>query len=220
MTLGDRIERRFRRGVEIPVERRRIGADGEGAQHLARIVPPRSGQLAEHHVAFLHLARRGELRRHADVRLRHRGDADVVDQRRAAVPDVGALDESRQLALGHPGSVPFSKDAKPCVAERGADAQPVDLLLRLDRAAAGRTPRRAATTWKVLFELAVPCDATSGPMSPTRFAPRRFSSSMVFCSPRCSPQCTSVSTAMRFASGKWLNHSTGIVMRSPGLNTT
>src|SRR2546426_5460340 len=35
---------------------------------LPGVVPPHSGQLAEHHVAALHAARRMELRRHKDSR--------------------------------------------------------------------------------------------------------------------------------------------------------
>ena len=53
-------------------------------------------------------------------------------------------------------------------------------------------------------------------MRPTRFAPRFFSSAMVSAMPRCSPHRTSHPRASLFASGKWLNHSTCMVMVSPG----
>jgi predicted short-subunit dehydrogenase-like oxidoreductase (DUF2520 family) len=45
-----------------------------------------------------------ELRRHEELGIGHRGDADVVDERRAALADVGALDQIAQLSFGEPGS--------------------------------------------------------------------------------------------------------------------
>src|SRR2546421_377125 len=77
-----------------------------------------------------------QLRRHAEMRRRHRGHADVVDEGRAALADVGALDQVAELAFGHADADVLEQGLEPGVAERRADAQPVDLLLGLDEAQA------------------------------------------------------------------------------------
>src|SRR5207253_4746789 len=95
-------------------------------------VPEAARQLAEHDVALLHAARGMELRRYVELWIRHRRDADEVDEGGAAFADVGALDEIAELALGHAGPRAGEERGKARVAERSADAQPVELLLRLD----------------------------------------------------------------------------------------
>src|SRR5204862_7408317 len=77
-----------------------------------------------------------ELRRHEELRLRHRGDADVMNEGGAALAHIGALDQVAELALGHPGLRAVQKTFETGVAEGCADAQPVDLFLRLDGAQA------------------------------------------------------------------------------------
>src|SRR5215831_436125 len=60
----------------------------------------------------------------------------------------------------------------------------------------------------------------SGPITPTRLAPRLLSSSIALRVARCSPQRTSASRAMRRARGKWLYHSMNMSSRSPGAKRT
>ena len=133
---GHRVERRLGGRVQVAVKRRRVRLHREAAQHLPGVIPPHSGQLAEHHVAALHFARRMELRRHEELRLRHRGDADEMDEGGSALAHIGALDQVAELALGHPGLRAVQKTFETGVAEGCADAQPVDLFLRLDGAQA------------------------------------------------------------------------------------
>ena len=75
-----------------------------------------------------------KLRRHEDLGFRHRGDADEMNEGGAALAHIGALDQVAELALGQPRLCSVQKTFEPGVAERRADAQPVDLLLRLDGA--------------------------------------------------------------------------------------
>src|SRR5262249_60430264 len=53
---GNGLKRSIRRGVQVAIERSRLGFDRKAAQYLAGIVPPCSGQLAENEVAGLDLA--------------------------------------------------------------------------------------------------------------------------------------------------------------------
>ena len=123
---------RGRGGVEIAIERGRLGLDREAAQHLAGIVPPRRRQLAEHEVARRDPAARGELPRHVAVGRRHRGRADEMDHMGAAVADESALDHAAELVLGHAGPGAADQRRHAGVAQCGADAQPCDLFLGLD----------------------------------------------------------------------------------------
>jgi hypothetical protein len=74
------------------------------------------------------------LRRHEDVGLRHGRHADVMDHRRAAVSDIGALDDGAQLAFVQSRPAFRHQRAQPGIGQRRAYAQPVDLLFRLDHA--------------------------------------------------------------------------------------
>src|SRR5205807_10233193 len=75
-----------------------------------------------------------KLRRDEHLRLRHRGDADEMNEGGTALAHIGALDQVAELALGQSRLCSVEKTLEPGVAESRADAQPVDLLLRLDGA--------------------------------------------------------------------------------------
>ena len=89
------------RRVQRAIERRRVLADGEAAQHLAAVIEEMRGDLGHHHVAGLHLPIRRKLPRHCQIRIVHRGGADEMDAGAAAVADIGALDGVAELALVH-----------------------------------------------------------------------------------------------------------------------
>src|SRR5438128_2041181 len=99
--LGNVIEGLLGSGVKIFVELRGLSLDGKAAQHLARVVPPRRGQLAEYEVAGLDRAARVILTRHAAVGRRHRRRADKVDPDRASYADIGTLDHVSEFMLVH-----------------------------------------------------------------------------------------------------------------------
>ena len=74
--LEDGVEGLVGGGVELAVERRRLGAHREAAQHLPRRIPEAGGEFDEHHVAALQSTARVVLRRHAAVGSLHVVDAD------------------------------------------------------------------------------------------------------------------------------------------------
>src|SRR5258706_741861 len=117
-----------------------------------------------------------------------------------------------------PGLVFFNNSSKPASLSaapmRSQSISSSDLMSRRRMYSASRLATEYAFSRSAHFLCA------SGPIRPTRFAPRRFSSSSVFSMPRCSPQRTSQSRASFFASGKWLYHSTCIVICWPGRITT
>lgn len=76
----DRVERRLGHRMEIPVERRGLPRNREGAQNLSGIAPEICADLGEHHVALRHLPGERPLPRHATVGRSHAGDAEKVDQ--------------------------------------------------------------------------------------------------------------------------------------------
>src|SRR6266446_8202476 len=130
--LGDRLERRIGGRVQVAIERGGLGFDREAAQHLAGIIPPGSRQLTKYEVAGLDLAPRRELPRHTDVRRRHRGRADEMNDVSAAMADEGALDHVAEFVLRHAGPRAGDERRHPGIAQGRADAQPRDLLLGLD----------------------------------------------------------------------------------------
>src|SRR5262249_57364619 len=67
----DRLQGSVCRLVQLLVERGRIDADREAAQHLARILPELRGDLGHDDVAFGDPATRGELAWCRKVRRRH-----------------------------------------------------------------------------------------------------------------------------------------------------
>ena len=60
-----------------------------------------------------------------------------MDEVDGAVLDVGALDEIVELALAQAGLEPVAQAGHAEIGEMRADAQPVDLLFRLDQPVAG-----------------------------------------------------------------------------------
>src|SRR5207248_7729680 len=112
-------------------ERRRLIADGEAAQHLAGMIPKRRADLRENDVAVGYAPRRGKLRRHGKLRVAHGRRADEMDDVAAALAGIGALDQVAERALGQADSEPIAQPGHAAIAQPGADAQPVDFLLRL-----------------------------------------------------------------------------------------
>src|SRR5262245_43042002 len=98
------------------------------------MIPERRADLSEHDVAPRHLARGGKLRRHAELRIVHGGGADEMDDVGATLAHIGALDQVAERALVESYRKPVAQSRHAAVAEPGADAQPVDLLSRLDAA--------------------------------------------------------------------------------------
>ena len=86
--------------MQLAIGLGRVLADREAAQHLAGMVPERGADLGEDDVAALDLAVGRKLRRHRDLRIEHRGDAEVVDGVGAARGHVGPLDRVGKLAFG------------------------------------------------------------------------------------------------------------------------
>src|SRR4051812_21503502 len=95
-----------------------------------------------------------ELRRHEDLRIGHGRHADEVDEGGAALAYVSALDEVPELALRQSWFSAGEKGCKAGVAERSADAQPVDLFLGLDEAQA-HVVRIELDDGELLFQLAL-----------------------------------------------------------------
>src|SRR5256885_2936141 len=111
---GHGVERRFRGVVEFPEKRGRFGRHGKGPQDLPRIVEELGGDLGGDHVARPYLAGRGELARHAVLRVRHRRYEEKMDVGHAAERVVSRFADGAQLVLGHPGPrfAPQSLDRK------------------------------------------------------------------------------------------------------------
>src|SRR3954468_20700329 len=99
--LGDVVECLLGSGMKLFIELGGLGLDGKAAQYLARVVPPRRGQLTEYEVAGLDRAARVILTRHAAVGRRHRRRADKVDPDRAPYADIGALDHVSEFMLAY-----------------------------------------------------------------------------------------------------------------------
>ena len=117
--------------MQRAVERRRLLAHREAAQHLAGMIPKRRADLREYDVAVRHAPRRGKLRRHAQLRIVHGGRADEMDDVGAALAHIGALDQIAERALVKADRYPVAQGGHAAIAQPGADAQPVDLFLRL-----------------------------------------------------------------------------------------
>src|SRR3954470_24324700 len=130
--LGDVVECLLGSGMKLFIELGGLGLDGKAAQYLARVVPPRRGQLAEYEVAGLDRAARVILTRHAAVRGRHRGRADEMDADRAAYADIRSLDHVAEFMLAHADLGARNKGAHAEIGKRAADAHPLYLLLGLD----------------------------------------------------------------------------------------
>ena len=78
--------------------------------------------------------RRRKLRRHRDLRIVHRRDAEIMDHVGAAELHVCALDQIAERALGEPGPQPVAQRRHAQIGKMRADAQPVELFGRLDHA--------------------------------------------------------------------------------------
>ena len=86
---GDGVESGVGGRMQLAIKLRRIFADRKTAQHLAGMFPERGADFGEHDVTTLDLAIGRVLRRHRDMRIKHRGDAQIVDDVGATDPELG-----------------------------------------------------------------------------------------------------------------------------------
>ncbi len=126
----NRIERCVCCLVQVAIKLIRF-AKCKTAQHLSRVFPERGADLGNHHVPRLHLPDARKLARHTNVRRRHRGDANVVNDIGCAQRDVCAFDEVTQLAFVQSGSQSIAQRRHAKIAEMRADPQPVQFFGRL-----------------------------------------------------------------------------------------
>src|SRR5579862_795602 len=96
---GDCIECSVGGSVQVAVEGSRLGAKRKAAQHLTGMIPERRADFRKYDVACRSPAAGGKLRRHAKIRVGHRGHADEVNDGCAAQRNVGALHKIAEFAL-------------------------------------------------------------------------------------------------------------------------
>src|SRR2546430_13388713 len=95
------------------------------------MIPKSPADPRKYDVAFRHPPRRGKLRRHAELRIVHGGRADEMDDIGAAFARIGALYQVAEGTLGQPHGETVAQPRHAAIAQPGTDAQPVDLLRRL-----------------------------------------------------------------------------------------